>query len=148
MAKQETHAKKKKSSGIGGFIVLAALCGIVYLGAANRGDDVSLAKTTPAEREAQLAADYQKRCTVKRYGSTAFVMAQSQIKRRLNDPGSAKFGYKPSATTVDSSSCTFTIVGDFTAKNGFGGRVRGAYLVTIKRKRNGGWVPVSVNVDG
>lgn len=148
MAKQETAAPKKKSSGLGALLVIGTIGGIMYLGATNPSDEFKVADVSSAEREAQAAATFQKRCTVKRYGGMAFVMAQSHIKRRLNDPGSAKFGYQPAATTVDPASCTFTVLGEFSAKNGFGGRVRGSYLVKIKRTPDGAWAPVSVNVDG
>lgn len=148
MAKQQSATPKKKSSGLGTLLVFAAIGGIMYLGATNPSEDLEAVDMTSAEREAQAAEKFQRRCTVKRYGGTAFVMAQSHIKRRLNDPRSAKFGYQPAATTVDPASCTFTILGEFTAKNGFGGRVRGSYLVEIKRTRDGGWLPVKVRVDG
>lgn len=145
MAKQESKELKKKSSGIAGWLVLAAIGGITYIGATyQRTDAVQVSSVTADE---QQASKYQRRCTVKRYGSMAFVMAQSHIKQRLSDPSSAKFGYKPASTSVDSSTCTFTILGEFSAKNGFGGRVRGSYFVKIKRYEDGSWAPVSVSVD-
>ena len=147
MAKAK-KAEKKKSGWLGWALVFG-IVGLLYVGASNPFPaGPPLTPEQIAEKEAEDAANYQARCTVDRYGSMAFVMLQAPIKKRLNDPGSARFGHRPQSITVDSSSCMFTVTGEFSAKNGFGGRVRGTYIGQIIRTRDGGWLPVSVDVAG
>ncbi|MEO0870496.1 MAG: hypothetical protein AAFY19_00850 [Pseudomonadota bacterium] len=87
-------------------------------------------------------------CTTDRYGSMAFVMAQAPVKARLSDPASASFGNRPNSIIVDRATCTFTIRGRVSARNGFGGRVQAPYTVQIKRNGNGTWSTLSADVIG
>lgn len=108
---------------------------------------VPLTAEQKADQETiQLAAFYSG-CTLSRYGSEAFALTTAYIKPRLNNPGSAKFPYRDEYIRIDQSTCTFHIAGEFSAKNGFGGRVRGLYDVQLRRTQKGGWVPVSVRVN-
>lgn len=152
MAKAERAEGKKKKSGKGGLLVVATLAGITGVGIANSPEDSPGEQPIPSTVEAEidqeaakLAAFYNS-CSVDRYGTGAFVAMKLYVKQRLNDPGSAKFSYRRDLIRVDRSSCTFFLSGAFSAKNGFGGRVRGAYEVELRRTQKGGWVPVKVTV--
>ncbi|MEM6411969.1 MAG: hypothetical protein AAF683_10590 [Pseudomonadota bacterium] len=91
------------------------------------------------ERQRQLAEIARQReiCDVSKHRSTAIVTARYLVKERLNDPRSARFPRAPSQLTVDQSTCTFAIAGEYSAKNAFGGRVRGSYAMNVQVDADG-----------
>lgn len=148
MAKAEGVETPKRKSGKWGWIVVAGIIGVAWLGATNPTEQtVPLTAEQKADQEAAKVAAFYKDCTLSRYGSEAFALMTAYIKPRLNDAGSAKFPYRDEYIRIDQSTCTFHIAGEFSAKNGFGGHVRGDYDAELRRTPKGKWIPVSVNVN-
>jgi len=135
-------AKTKKPGffkTLGGFIVIFCMFGAML-----PSEDLSPeAVAAGSERDQQKAEArmerYLRRCTVDRYDIGAYVAAQTAVKRRLNDPRSARFPITPPNMRLDKSDCSFRFAGSYSAKNGFGGRIRGNYAIHIRRQINGDW---------
>lgn len=68
------------------------------------------------------------------------------MEERLNDPRSARFEDASKNLRLDNTTCTFSVTGEFSAKNGFGGRVRGYYDVKVRRTEDGRWLKIAAEV--
>ena len=142
MADGQTKAQTKTQ----GWTVWAVLilCGFILY---NCGV-ISIKDADEAGAEPRAKRPYAETCTVGRYGVDASLYMRTIVKRRLNDPGSARFPNALDGVRVDRATCTFTVTGEFSAKNGFGGRVRGYYNVRLQRSEDGKWSLVDADVVG
>lgn len=87
-----------------------------------------------------------KACTLENYGQLAYVMARSSVKDRLNDPGSARFSLQADQINVDTETCVFSIRSEFSAKNGFGGRIRSVFTARMMRHEDDSWSTLYLDV--
>ena len=99
------------------------------------------------EKQEARMAKYLRRCTEDRYDIAAYVTAQTAVKQRLKDPRSARFPALPPNMRVDRSDCSFRFNGTYSAKNGFGGRVRGNYAIQARRLINGDWQLLDIQIS-
>ena len=86
-------------------------------------------------------------CTVENFGTDAYIMAQFEVKDRLNDPGSARFSHRPDQINVDTETCVFSIRTEFFAKNGFGGRIRSVFVARMMRHEDDSWSTLYLDVQ-
>lgn len=87
-----------------------------------------------------------KPCTIENFGTGAYIMAQFEVKDRLNDPGSARFNLRPDQISVDPATCVFSIHSEFSAKNGFGGRIRSVFAARMMRHEDDSWSTLYLDV--
>ena len=88
-----------------------------------------------------------KACTVENFGTDAYIMAQFEVKDRLNDPGSARFNLRPDQINVDTETCVFSIRSEFSAKNGFGGRIRSVFTARMMRYDDDSWSTLYLDIQ-
>ena len=88
-----------------------------------------------------------KACTIENFGTGAYIMAQFEVKDRLNDPGSARFALRPDQISVDPDTCVFSIRSEFSAKNGFGGRIRSVFAARMMRHEDDSWSTLYLDVQ-
>ena len=74
-------------------------------------------------------------------------MAQFEVKDRLNDPRSARFNLRPDQINVDTDACVFSIRTEFSAKNGFGGRIRSVFAARMMRHEDENWSTLYLDVQ-
>ena len=118
---------------VGIMVVSAAVASVVYIGsilAAGSGDS-----NEPVA------------CTVENFGTGAYMMAQFEVKNRLNDPRSARFNLRPDQISVDTDTCVFSIRSEFSAKNGFGGRIRSMFAARMMRHDDESWSTLYLDVE-
>ncbi len=121
------------SRPVGIMVVSAAVASVVYIGA-------MLASGSRDSNEPVA-------CTVEDFGQLAYVMAQSAVKDRLNDPASARFNLRPDQINVDTDTGVFSIRAEFSAKNGFGGRVRSVFAARMMRHEDDSWSTLDLDVQ-
>lgn len=141
MAKERARKGSAKGAVFGWVLILGSAFAALSFVGANQDDIRAASETTPRPEQS-----YADKCTVRRYGSDAVVYMQTVVKQRLNDPGSARFPRALDGVSVDRATCTFTVRGEFSAKNGFGGRVRGYYTVILQRSEDGRWSMIAADV--
>lgn len=61
----------------------------------------------------------------------AYVMSQNFVKRQLRSPGGADFPTMPTAKSVRTGECSFSVVSYVDAQNGFGAMIRSNYTATM-----------------
>ena len=118
---------------VGIMVVSVAVASVVYIGA-------MLASGSRNSNEPVA-------CTVEDFGQLAYVMAQSAVKDRLNDPASARFNLRPDQISVDQDTCVFSIRTEFSAKNGFGGRIRSVFVARLMRNEDDSWSTLYLDVQ-
>ena len=118
---------------VGIMVVSAAVASVVYIGSM---------MFSGFKGSNELVA-----CTVENFGTDAYIMAQFEVKDRLNDPGSARFNLRPDQISVAPETCVFSIRSEFSAKNGFGGRVRSMFVARMMRHEDESWSTLYLDVQ-
>lgn len=104
------------------------------------------AETTRREEAAE--AERLAQCT-DRKSAEAYVMIQTDVRRGLRAPSTAKFPGRYGASTGHIGNCVYRVVGHFDAQNGFGAMIRGTFSGTIEyfpERRS--WRTLALDVQG
>ena len=131
--KQSEAKPTQVSLPVGIMLVSAAVASVVYVGS-------MLASGSKGSNEPVA-------CTVENFGTDAYIMAQLAVEDRLNDPRSARFNLRPDQISVDTDTCVFSIRTEFSAKNGFGGRIRSVFAARMMRHEDESWSTLYLDVQ-
>lgn len=100
-----------------------------------------------ARREEAAEAERLARCT-DRKSAEAYVMIQTDVRRSLRAPSTAKFPGRYGAGTGHIGNCVYLVVGHFDAQNGFGVMLRGTFTGAIRYfPASGSWQTQSLSVN-